>query len=85
MYYELQYNFTIRECDSELNMNTMQVDMTNDTSIVLNDIDNGVEEDSDYNILLSAVNGTGKSQAPIIMNMTKAAGMFKCVISKINL
>jgi hypothetical protein len=72
MYYELQYTFTIRECG---NMNTVQVDMINDTSIVLNGTDNGVEEDGDYNILLIAVNSTGTSQAPIILNTTKAAGI----------
>ena len=78
MRYELQYEYTIRECASELNMTyIMQMATVNERNIILTGTDDGVEEDSDYSILLIAVNNNGASHAPIILNMTKEGGMFK--------
>ena len=49
--------------------------MKNESNITLNDIDDGVEEDSDFHILLTAINANGRSQAPIISNRTEEAGI----------
>ena len=62
----------------------MQVCMINESNITLNDIDDGVEEDSNFDILLTAVNATGRSQAPIISNRTEEAGMLCNFQNKIN-
>lgn len=58
--------------------------MINESNITLNDIDDGVEEDSDFNILLTAVNANERSQAPIISNRTEEAGMLYNFQNKIN-
>ena len=70
-HYEIQYNFTIRECTSIMSMQSRQVNTTNKTNFTLR---GGIEEDSDYNIILTAVNSHGSSQADVIMNATKEAG-----------
>ena len=58
--------------------------MINESNITLNDIDDGVEENSDFNILLTAINPTGRSQAPTISNRTKEAGILCNFQNKIN-
>jgi hypothetical protein len=75
-YYRIRYNFVIRECTSEASMSTQsrQVNTTNKSNIILNSLNNEIEEDSDYNISLIAINSTQKSQAIMIMNATKEAG-----------
>lgn len=74
-YYQIQYNFTIRECkfSSKVNMQNRTVNTTK-SGIVLNGPSDGIEEDSDYNISLIAINSNGNSQANMIMNTTKEAG-----------
>ena len=69
--YEIQYNFTIRECTSIMSTQSRQVNTTNKTNFTLRE---RIEEDSDYYISLTAVNSNGSSQADVITNKTKEAG-----------
>lgn len=76
-HYEIQYNFTVRECANDMDMQITsigpQMIMAN-SYVLLNGTETRVEEDSNYSISLTAVNSIGKSQATIITNMTLEAG-----------
>ena len=77
LWYEIQYNFTIRECPGN-SRNVWNVTI-NDSSLrsytLANSTDTPVEEDSDYFIMLTAVNSDGKSEPIVIETSTLAAGI----------
>ena len=76
--YKIQYNFTIRECADEMaslvTSHELSETMRNNYTIC-NGINMPVEEDSDYNISLIAVNSNVNSPAAIIIGTTKQAGI----------
>ena len=80
LWYEIQYNFTIREClDNTWNAwNIWNVTINNGSLrnyTLVNSTVTPVEEDSDYFIMLTAVNSDGKSEPTVIETSTSAAGM----------
>ena len=78
--YEIQYNFTIRECPGN-SWNVLNVTI-NDGSLrkytLVNTSDTPVEEDSDYFLMFSAVNSDGKSEPTTTETNTSAAGIQMC-------
>ena len=75
-WYELQYNFTIRECES--NIGNVGMDVVNGSlrSYTLKKgTETPVEEDSIYTILLTAMNSDGASDTSISEISTLRAGM----------
>ena len=79
-WYELRYNFTIKECYSENNTwsNEWIDNMINGslTSYTLtNSSETPVEEDSAYSVFLTAVNSDGRSKASTTEISTLGAGM----------
>ena len=75
----------MRECANEVNthvtnnkLNKIQIMERNNYTI--NNTNVPVEEDSDYNISLIAVNSYVSSPAAVIMGTTKEAGMHTCII-----
>ena len=80
-WYELRYNFTIKECYSENIVNTWSnewIDIINGslTSYTLtNSSETPIEEDSAYDIFLTAVNSDGRSEASTTEISTLGAGM----------
>ena len=77
--YRIQYNFTIRQCANEMATQITNDELNNITERNNYTIHNAaslpVEEDSNYNISLIAVNSDVRSPAAIIMNTTKEAGI----------
>ena len=83
LWYELEYNFTIRECqDNSGNVWNVRI---NDGSLrsytLANSTDTPVEEDSDYFIMFTAVNSDGKSEPVTTETSTLATGIqiYMCV------
>ena len=79
-WYELQYNFTIEECYSENNTWSNEwIDIMINGSLTSYTLRNSsetlVEEDSAYNIFLTAVNSDGRSEASTTQISTLGAGM----------
>lgn len=74
--YELQYNFTIRECNNEGWAVTMTVNSSLRQYTITNSTETPVEEDSVYNITVQAVNSDWKSEASISMITTPGAGSY---------
>ena len=83
-YYELQYNFTIRECYSEGNTKEwiyVIIDNSSLSSYTLeNSSESPVEEDSVYSIILIAVNSDGVSEAIVTKISTQGAGMLTITV-----
>ena len=77
--YKIQYNFTIRECADEMatliTSHELNETMNRNNYTIRNSADMPVEEDSDYNISLVAVNSDVSSPAAIIIGTTKQAGI----------
>lgn len=83
-YYEIQYNFTVKECNSimkifgpiKINNSTTEYTLSNSTNTP-------VEEDSVYSISLTAVNSVGQNETVVVRDIvTKGAGSyFLCTIS----
>ena len=75
--YEIQYNFTIRECQesSEIFWNITINNSSLRNYTLVNSTDTPVEEDSDYFIMLTAVNSDGKNEPTTIETTTLAAGI----------
>ena len=74
-WYELEYNFTIRDCENYTSEGN-EVIYGNLTSYTLrNSSETPVEEDGAYNIFLTAVNSDGRSQASTTQISTLGAGM----------
>ena len=74
-WYELRYNFTIKECYSENNASKwINGSLTSYT--LRNSSETPVEEDSAYSIFLTAVNSDGRSEASTTEISTLGAGMF---------
>ena len=74
--YKIQYNFTIRECaDKMTRLVTSHELMNRNNYTIHNSADIPVEEDSDYNISLIAVNSNVNSPAATIIGTTKQAGI----------
>ena len=83
--YKIQYNFTIRECADEMatlvTSHELSVTMNRNNYTIRNSADMPVEEDSDYNISLIAINSNVSSPAVIIIGTTKQAGIIiSCII-----
>ena len=80
--YKIQYSYTIRQCANEMNTDSEVTDELNKIQIMARNNytirDSTVEEDSDYNISLVAVNSNVSSPADTIMGTTKQAGMHVC-------
>ena len=76
--YKIQYNFTIRECADEMatliTSHELNETMNRNNYTIRNSADMPVEEDSDYNISLIAVNSNVNSPAAIINGTTKQTG-----------
>ena len=81
--YEIQYNFTIRECPGN-SWNVWNVTIS-DSSLrnytLVNSTDTPVEEDSDYFLMFSAVNSDGKSEPVTIETNTSTAGIQMCTLT----
>ena len=77
--YKLQYNFTIRQCADEMatlvTSHELSGTMNRNNYTIHNSADMQVEEDSDYNISLIAVNSNVSSPAATIIGTTKQASM----------
>jgi hypothetical protein len=78
--YKIQYNFTIRECADEMarlvtSSSELSEIMERNSYTIHNSTNMPVEEDSDYNISVIAVNSDVSSPAAIIMGTTKQAGI----------
>ena len=77
LWYEIQYNFSIRECQDNI-WNAWNV-IINDGSLrnytLVNSTDTPVEEDSDYFIMLTAVNSDGKSEPVTTETSTSITGI----------
>ena len=82
--YKIQYSFTIRECtgDSEMAIphtnDKLKMTMARNHYTIHNSANTPVEEDSDYNISLIAVNSDVSSPVAVIMGTTKEAGIYVC-------
>jgi hypothetical protein len=73
--YKIQYNFTIRECTDEMDTPVTNHEiMERNNYTIHNSTNMPVEEDSDYNISLVAINSDVSSPAAIIRGRTKQAG-----------
>ena len=72
-WYELRYNFTIEECYSENASKWINGSLTSYT--LKNSSETPVEEDSAYDIFLTAVNSDGRSEASTTQISTLGAGM----------
>ena len=83
--YEIQYNFTIRECqdDSRNVWNVIISDGSLRNYTLVNSTDTPVEEDSDYFIMFTALNSDGKSEPVAIEIDTLAAGIQICSLSRV--
>ena len=77
-WYELQYNFTIIECNSENNTRewTDTINSSFRSYTLRNSSETPVEEDGVYSIFLIAVNSDGRSEASIPEILTLEDGMF---------
>ena len=76
-FYKIQYNFTIRECADEMARQVTNHELSEimRNNYTINSTNVPVEEDSDYNISLVAVNSNVSSPATVIMGTTKQAGI----------
>ena len=76
--YELRYNFTIIECNSENNTRewTDTINSSFRSYTLRNSSETPVEEDGVYSIFLIAVNSDGKSEASIPEIFTLEDGTF---------
>ena len=83
--YKIQYNFTIRECADEMarqvTNNYELSEIMERNNYTINSTNVPVEEDSDYNISLIAVNSNVSSPAAVIIGTTKEAGIRMCMCS----
>ena len=77
--YTIQYNFTIRECADEMAGLDIEQElsgiMEKNNYTIRNGTNMRVEEDSDYNVSLVAVNSNVSSPATIIIGTTKQTGI----------
>ena len=88
--YKINYNFIVNECQDGYNSSIYLMDGSLRSYNITNSSDHLVEEDSTYNITLTAVNSVTSSEAakPSESNiMTKIACMCACpfIISCVNL
>ena len=68
--YELQYNYSIRECQSNSDVLNISFDGTFNSYTLLD-----VEAYSDYTVSLVAINPAGKSEATTVMTTTLQSGI----------
>lgn len=82
--YKINYNFIVNECQDGYNSNCFTIHLTNGSLRsydIINNSDHLVEQDSTYNITLTAVNSVTSSEAakPSESNIvTKTASMYAC-------
>ena len=69
--YELQYNYSIRECQSNSDIMNISINNGSINSYTFYD----VEEDSDFTISLTAINPAGRSKATTEVATTLQKGM----------
>ena len=70
--YVLQYSYSIRECDNSSDVVNVSVDDSENSHMLF-----PLEEDSDFNISLVAINPAGRSEAATVMVTTLTAGKSK--------
>ena len=76
--YELQYNYSIRECRSKSDV--INVSINSGNNITNSYTLYNVEEDSDFTISLVAINPAGRSEAATKVTTTLQTGMCVHVI-----
>ena len=76
--YEIQYNYSIRECQSNSEVMNVLINDGNVNGYTLYD----VEEDSDFTISLIAINPAGKSRATTETATTLQAGTYSFMLPK---
>ena len=69
--YTVSYNYTIRGCDSDLESRNQEISDGNARSFTLT----GLEEDSVYNITLTAHKGNRQVNSSTISTNTRTAGL----------
>ena len=74
-WYKLEYNFTIRDCENYTSEGNEVINGNLTSYTLKNSSETPVEEDSAYNIFLTAVNSDGRSEASITQISTLGAGM----------
>ena len=74
-WYELQYNFTIRECENYTGKGNEIINGSLSSYTLRKSSETPVEEDSVYSIILRAVNSDGKSEASLPETSTQGDGM----------
>ena len=75
LWYELQYNFTIRGCENHTGKGNVVISGSFKNYILMNSSETPVEEDSVYSIIIIAVNSDGRSEASIHEISTLRDGM----------
>ena len=81
LWYELQYNFTIKECANSTGKGNEVINGSLSSYSLRNSSKTPVEADSIYNILLIAVNSDGKSEASVPEISTLGNGIIKITLT----
>ena len=75
-WYELRYNFTIRACENYTEKGNKVINRSFRSFTLENTSETPVEEDSNYSILLIAVNSAGRSEASVPEISTQRDGSY---------
>ena len=74
--YTVSYNYTIRGCGSgPVSSGSIDIGDANAMSVTLT----GLEEDSDYEIILTAYKGDKNVNSNIIFTTTNGTGLLQCI------
>ena len=75
-WYELRYNFTIRECENYTGEGNKMINSSFRSFTLENNSETPVEEDSVYSIFLIAMNSDGRSEASVPEISTQGDGSY---------